>query len=363
MRNMTVRASLLVALTMFGVVIVIGGIAGVVSLRMANANAQRLHEIARQTILVNDAYKDSTRTRSALVRAYSALKERNDTATRDSALQSANRTLERSASETRAYRDASAFDGMDAELKRQLVASSDGLAALLARAADALRNNDTAAYVTINDRDVTRAGMVYSQNVEKLQTLANTLTEQALNDGNARYQWIVGFVVVGVGLALALVVITHVALARIVTRPLGEAVAVLDRIASNDLTVRVPEAGRNEIGLLRGHAAHARRTLAHRERRARQLRRDPHCRARDRRRQSRSVEPHGAAIGVARGNRREHGGTDLDGQTERGERHRGERSRPARRTSRAGEATWSAAWSGPCRTSAQARSRSPRSRT
>ncbi|HDR9237498.1 methyl-accepting chemotaxis protein [Burkholderia vietnamiensis] len=250
MRNMTVRASLLVALTMFGVVIVIGGIAGVVSLRMANANAQRLHEIARQTILVNDAYKDSTRTRSALVRAYSALKERNDTATRDSALQSANRTLERSASETRAYRDASAFDGMDAELKRQLVASSDGLAALLARAADALRNNDTAAYVTINDRDVTRAGMVYSQNVEKLQTLANTLTEQALNDGNARYQWIVGFVVVGVGLALALVVVTHVALARIVTRPLGEAVAVLDRIASNDLTVRVPEAGRNEIGLL-----------------------------------------------------------------------------------------------------------------
>ena len=46
-------------LVIFGVMILIGGFAGVFSLRESNASAQRLHEIARQTILVNDAYKDT----------------------------------------------------------------------------------------------------------------------------------------------------------------------------------------------------------------------------------------------------------------------------------------------------------------
>ncbi|WP_321914991.1 MULTISPECIES: methyl-accepting chemotaxis protein [unclassified Paraburkholderia] len=250
MRNTTVRASLLAVLVIFGVMILIGGFAGVFSLRESNASAQRLHEIARQTILVNDAYKDTTRTRSALVRGYSALKERNDTATRDSALTSAAKSFELSVSETQAFANAPAFDGMDADLKRQLLDSAAQLSNTLTRATDALRNGDTAAYVAVNDTDITAAGAAYSVNVEKFQKLANALAEATLEDGNARYAWIVSLVGVGVAIALALVVVTHFALQRIVSRPLAEAAAVLDRIASNDLTVRVPEAGRNEIGLL-----------------------------------------------------------------------------------------------------------------
>jgi methyl-accepting chemotaxis protein len=250
MRNTTVRASLLAVLVIFGVMILIGGFAGVLSLKEANANAQRLHEIARQTILVNDAYKDTTRTRSALVRAYSALKERNDTATRDAALQSASRSFELSASETLAFRNANAFEGMDEDLKRQLIESATQLANVLTRATDALRSGDASAYAALNDRDITSAGAAYSVNVEKFQKLANQLSEAALDQGNARYAWIVSLVGVGVVLALALIVVTHFALQRIVSRPLADAATVLDRIASNDLTVRVPEAGRNEIGLL-----------------------------------------------------------------------------------------------------------------
>jgi methyl-accepting chemotaxis protein len=250
MRNMTVRASLLAVLVVFGMMVLIGGLAGVLSLGNANANAQRLHEIARQTILVNDAYKDTTRTRSALVRAYSALKERNDTATRDSALQSASHSFELSAKETQSFADAPAFDGMDADLKRQLIESAAQLASTLTRATDALRSGDTATYVSINDRDITSAGQAYTVNVEKFQKLANGLTETTLEQGNARYAWIVSLVGAGVAIALALIVATHFTLQRIVSRPLAVAAEVLDRIASNDLTVRVPEAGGNEIGLL-----------------------------------------------------------------------------------------------------------------
>jgi methyl-accepting chemotaxis protein len=250
MRHVTVRASLLAVLAIFGLMILIGGFAGVFSLRESNASAQRLHEIARQTILVNDAYKDTTRTRSALVRGYSALKERNDIATRDSALTSAARSSGLSTSETQAFANAPAFDGMDADLKRQLLDSAARLANALTRASNALRQGDTATYVALNDSEITPAGQAYSANVEKFQKLANTLSETTLDDGNARYAWIVCLVGVGVVTALALVVATHFALRRIVSRPLAEAAAVLDRIASNDLAVGVPEAGRNEIGLL-----------------------------------------------------------------------------------------------------------------
>ncbi|MPV55085.1 methyl-accepting chemotaxis protein [Burkholderia sp. HI2761] len=250
MRDLKVKNSLLAVLAAFAAMIVVGGIVGIAALGNANTNAKRLHEIAAQTLLVNDAYKDSTRTRSALVRAYAALKEHDDPAQRDAALQSAQRTFDLSAKETQAFQSAPSAAGIDTDLKRALVESSTHLATVLARATDALRNGDTAAYATINDKEITTAGQVYSANVEKFQRLANRLSEQTIDDGNAAYTRIIAMVGIGVALALALIVATHFALRRIVSRPLANAAALLDRIASNDLTVTVPDAGRNEIGQL-----------------------------------------------------------------------------------------------------------------
>ncbi|MHB9837038.1 methyl-accepting chemotaxis protein [Paraburkholderia terrae] len=250
MRNITVRTSLLALLVVFATMILLGGVVGIGALKITNGNAQNLRDMARQTILVNDAYKDTTRTRSAMVRAYSALKERNDTATRDSALQSAQRSLDLSVRETQAFEKSDAFDGMDAALKQQLLDSATQLATTLNRAADALRNGDTATYAALNDRDITASGAAYSTNVEKFQKLANQLSEDALASGNQRYQWIVGTVMFGIAIAVGLIVLAYIALQRTVTTPLARAADVLDRIASNDLTVRVPEASKSEIGQL-----------------------------------------------------------------------------------------------------------------
>ncbi|HKT65751.1 MAG TPA: methyl-accepting chemotaxis protein [Burkholderia sp.] len=250
MRDMKVGTSLLAVLAMFAAMIVVGGIVGIVALGSANTNAKRLHDIAAQTSLVNDAYKDSTRTRSALVRAYSALKEHNDPAQRDSALQSAQRTFDLSAKETQAFKDGAPIGSLGAGLKQALVESSMHLASVLARATDALRNGDTAAYAEINDKEITRAGQVYSANVETFQRTANQLAEDTIDADNTAYTRIIAMVGIGVALALALIAATHVALRAIVARPLANAAALLDRIASNDLTVTVPDAGRNEIGQL-----------------------------------------------------------------------------------------------------------------
>ena len=252
MRNITVRSTLLAVLVVFAGMILIGGVAGVLSLSRANTSAKRLHDIAVQEILVNDAYKDTTRNRSAQTRAYSALKERNDTATRDSALKSAANSLAKTKQEIEAFRAAPAFEGQDDALKQHIVDSSAQLTSVLERSADALRNGDTASYAEINDRDITTAGAKYSADVESFQKSANALSAQAIDSGNAQYQWIVSMVAVGVVVALVLVVITHFALRRIVAAPLQQAAALLDRIAQNDLTVDIPDAGSNEIGQLFG---------------------------------------------------------------------------------------------------------------
>ncbi|WP_233804764.1 methyl-accepting chemotaxis protein [Paraburkholderia sp. HP33-1] len=262
MRNITVRSSLLCVLVVFATMILFGGIVGVFALGRANASAQRLHVIAAQEILSNDAYKDTARTRAALSRAYSALKERNDAAARDIALQSAAKTLGLAEQETEAFRNAPHFDGQDDALKQQLVESSNALVKLLHSASDALRNNDIPTFATINDRDVTLAGQVFSANLEKFQRTSNSMSNDAIASGNTEYNWVVTMVVVGVSVALALIVVTYLVLRAFVTRPLDEAAKLLDRIASNDLTVRIPEAGSNEIGQLFGSMSRMRTGLS-----------------------------------------------------------------------------------------------------
>jgi methyl-accepting chemotaxis protein len=250
MRNISVRNSLLAVFLIFAAMIVLGGAIGVATLSRANASLSRIHQLATQEILVNDGYKDSTRTRAALTRAYSALKERNDEATRDSALKSAETTTNRAAAETESFRSAAVLPGQDDGLKQQLIESSVNLATILKKAFDALRAGDTNAYAAINDRDITAAGQAYSANVEKFQSLANTLSNDAIAQVDREYTWVISLVILGVGAALALIVASHFALRRIVTAPLNDATNLLDRIAANDLTARIPEASGNEIGQL-----------------------------------------------------------------------------------------------------------------
>jgi methyl-accepting chemotaxis protein len=250
MRHLSVRSSLLAVSVVFGAMVLFGGILGIVTLSRANANLNRINEIASQVTVVNDAYKNSTRTRSALTRAYSALKERNDGATRDSAVSTAATTIKRAADQTEAFHNAASVEGQDGALKQQLIESSSKLAALLKQASDSLLAGDTNAYATINDRDITSSGAAYSTNVEKFQANANTLSNDAIAQVDREYRWVIALVILGVSTALALIVMSHFALQRIVTKPLADAADLLDRIAANDLTVRIPEANANEIGQL-----------------------------------------------------------------------------------------------------------------
>ncbi len=249
-RGMTVRAGLLTVLVVFAAMILLGGAVGVLSLGGADRTNATLAEIARQVVLANDGYKDSTRTRAALTRGYSALKERTDTATRDSALKSAQTTLDKAAQETSALRDAPVVDGIDPALARATAETSTALASLLEAARDALRSGDTNAYVQINDTKITVAGQRYTANLETFQAQANAAIRAASEAGAKQYSRVVALVAVGIVLSLALLVVTHITLRRWVIGPMQQASGLLDRIAANDLTATISYRSSNEIGQL-----------------------------------------------------------------------------------------------------------------
>ena len=73
MNNVTVRASLLGVLLLFAGMLVVGAGLGIYALKQSNQAIATVHEIGAQVIVINDAYKDTTRTRSALTRGYTTV--------------------------------------------------------------------------------------------------------------------------------------------------------------------------------------------------------------------------------------------------------------------------------------------------
>lgn len=249
-RGITVRSGLLAVLVVFAVMILLGGAVGVLSLGGANRTNSTLAEVARQVVLANDGYKDSTRTRAALTRGYSALKERGDNAARDNALKSAQTTLDKAAKETSALHDAPIVDGIEPTLARSTAETSTALATLLESARDALRAGDTDAYVKINDEKITVAGQRYTANLEAFQAQASAAMQAASEAGARQYSRVIALVALGIVLSLGLLLATHLTLRRWVIGPLQDASALLDRIAANDLTATATYRSNNEIGLL-----------------------------------------------------------------------------------------------------------------
>src|SRR5450830_965931 len=252
MRNITVRFSLMGALALFAAMIALGAAVGIFALGRANQSTVMVHDITSRALTINDAYKDTTRTRAALTRAYSALKEQNDQTVKGSALKSAQTSYDRTLKLLDEFNQAPAFKGQDDKLKADLVDAGKQLSAVLNKAAEALRNNDTAAYAEINGRDITAKGASFSTLLEKFQKLTKDLSEDIVAEREREYTMVVWLVVVGLAAALILVLAVHFVLRSIVLTPLNRAISLLDQVANGDLSMKIDAAGRNELGRLFG---------------------------------------------------------------------------------------------------------------
>ncbi|HEU4375030.1 MAG TPA: Tar ligand binding domain-containing protein, partial [Telluria sp.] len=200
MKNLTVRSSLLAALGLFFLMLVIGAASGIVALTRANQSTALVHQVAVRVIGINDAYKDTTRTRSALVRAHAAL-VKDDKETRNSALKSAQTSYDRTMKQLADFRAAPAFEGQDPELNAALAEAGLSLSASLERAMTALRNDDADGYSTINIKVLTPEGAAFSTQLEKFQKLASGLADDLVAQRQQEYRLVIWLVVGGLGVA------------------------------------------------------------------------------------------------------------------------------------------------------------------
>jgi len=252
MRNITVRSSLMGALALFAGMIVFGAAVGVFALGRANDSTATVHDVSSRVLGINDAYIDTTRTRAALTRAYTALKEQNDQQAKNAALDSAQTTYDHALKLIEQFDKATPFQGQNDKLKADLVDSAKQLSDVLNKAVNALRADNTAAYAEINEHDITTRGATFSALLDKFEDEIKDLTQAIVVEREHEYNLVVWLVVTGLLGALALVLAVHFLLRSIVLKPLNRAVDLLDQVANGDLSMKVTVSSNNEIGRLFG---------------------------------------------------------------------------------------------------------------
>ena len=247
MNNVTVRASLLGVLLVFAAMLLAGAGLGIHALSQANDAMSTMYQTSVQVITINDAYKDTTRTRSAMTRAYTIVASNGEKAQLDLALATARKTYLRGLEFIAKYEKAPAYPGEDQALKKALIDAGRAQSAVMERAAEALAKGDGDTYTAINFKELTPTGAAFSTQLDKYQKLSDDQMTALMDERQGAYnlvKWLVGFGLLG---ALVLVVGVHLLLKSVVLNPLERAVVLLDQVAHGDLTARIDEPGNNEI--------------------------------------------------------------------------------------------------------------------
>ena len=164
-----------------------------------------------------------------------------------------------------------------------------------------------------------------------------------------------GFLIVGLVMAVG----AHVLIRRMIVRPLLEAGEIFRRIAEGDLTRRVADRGRNEIGALLTALKSMQDGLVRTVSSVRRGVDEIHGRARNLLGQCRSFQPHRTAGRVAGADRGQHGGTGFTVKQNAGIAHEANRMVGESAASRGVAARRWPAWSRPCAPFPAARRASP----
>ncbi|TWI61233.1 methyl-accepting chemotaxis sensory transducer with TarH sensor [Pseudoduganella lurida] len=255
MSKLTVRFSLMAALSLFAVMIALGAALGVLMISRSNNALALVQGIALETQAINDVYKEATRVRSSVNRAYSELRDGGKAAANGGAVDNARKYQANAQKMLDGFTAAEPTPGVDLQLRRNLVDASKRLMTTLEEGTAALARGDAAAFALINSRDLTPRGAEISKLLEQFQKVNTERSEALMVERRNEYRLVLWLVAAGLAGALALVVAMHYFLRSLVIAPLERAVKVLDNVAHGDLTAQVEVSSDNEIGrLMRGIA-------------------------------------------------------------------------------------------------------------
>ncbi|AJK50186.1 methyl-accepting chemotaxis protein [Burkholderia plantarii] len=250
LKNLPVRTGFVAVLGLFGTLVLVMALLGIVSLNENNALSAKIATLNAQVIDLKDVYINNLKARSALSRAFIAISS--NSSAKDGALADARRYLDLAKAADAAFekipKDDDDLRGAAGTVVDAFRAHSGAIDGLFA----AISSGDLKAYAEANEGSMTQTSMVFGKSSEAFFTVAASQTK-ALQEQNANARTLLIGVAIGLlALSCVLIVLVYVGLERAIVKPLKEAVVVVEHVARGDLTVAIAP-GRessNEIGQL-----------------------------------------------------------------------------------------------------------------
>jgi methyl-accepting chemotaxis protein-1 (serine sensor receptor) len=261
--NMTIRASLLWVLVFFSLMLALGAVLGVVSLKVSDTTMRDMRRSqaisnALQDVVTN--YKNAVigLGRAAAMHLSEVIKQAGEPNNAQPGLSPAARSLvdfarisyDKAVADYKRYQALPKPPGLESEFKEIdesfTALTQQGLRAMF----DDLARADLPAYRTHAQMVSDVMDDRFSLAIGQYMAWRSTTNGAAFDAAESRYSMVLAAVAVGGAAALLLVLATYMFLRRRVVRPLADAARHFDHIAAGDLTQHVDVRSTNEIGAL-----------------------------------------------------------------------------------------------------------------
>ena len=250
-KSLSIRTCLTVMIAFFGVVLLSGAAAGLLSLRASNASLQQMYTVDTPAVAdLEGSAGQLLRLRLALA-TYASLVDLNDQQGASAVLQRFDQYLKVSNDRLAHYLSSA---GTDEEQQRLIKDMQDKRDIFLHEGVDpamaALKAGDKAAFQELQAHKMSVLYSAYEKAMLALEQLQLDHGAQRYQDAQDRFFAVSIAVAAGMALALVFAWLGRVWLVRAIVHPVDATIGQFQRIASGDLTGRIEMIGDNEMGKL-----------------------------------------------------------------------------------------------------------------
>jgi methyl-accepting chemotaxis protein-1 (serine sensor receptor) len=251
LKGLSIRAYLTLMVALFGIVLLIGAAAGLLSLRESNASLQQMYTVDTPAVAdLEGSAGQLLRLRLALA-TYASLVELNDQEGANAVLKRFDTYLKVSTDRLAHYVSKASTDSDEQRLIKDMQDKRDaflhdGVEPALA----ALKSGDKAAFQQLQAHKLSPLYSSYEKAMLALEQLQLDHAEQRYQDAQQLFYTISVSVAVGMGLTLLLAWLGRMGLIRAIVHPVDATIEQFQRIANGDLTGRIVTVSDNEMGKL-----------------------------------------------------------------------------------------------------------------
>ncbi|MBN3760242.1 methyl-accepting chemotaxis protein [Burkholderia sp. Ac-20365] len=251
LKGLSIRAYLTLMVVLFGIVLLIGAAAGLLSLRESNASLQQMYTVDTPAVAdLEGSAGQLLRLRLALA-TYSSLIELNDQEGADAVLKRFDTYLKVSNERIAHFIGKASNDADEQRLIKDMQDKRDtflheGVEPALA----ALKSGDKAAFQQLQAHKLSPLYSAYEKAMLTLEKLQLDHAEQRYQDAQQLFYTISVGVAIGMAATLIFAWLGRMLMIRAIVHPVDATIEQFQRIANGDLTSRIDNVSDNEMGRL-----------------------------------------------------------------------------------------------------------------